>query len=588
MSQPLQVRIQFANAEPVQAYWSGQLPLIIGRQEADESIFEISSKGDHEKLAACPREKIDISRRQIEVRYQGNDLYVRNLRPGMAMNIDSAKTPTDTDNGQKVSLPFLVKVGDCQVQFNHSLQTMSAPTGFYQDIPDQPLAKIKLPAAGDQTPGELIALLAQIVSVLQQKTTVSDLFTHACQAVARLLETDAVALYMVDQWDHPYGDNNVTPDESVLQQARSERRVVWGNANNNGNDDPGNASAFAIAAPVVILSDDQPTVSAIVYAERISKDGQTTGPFTELHAQLLELVTCTVAAAQVRIANQQTIGQFEQFFTPSLAKKLVNGGELLKASESEISVLICDVRNFSTISEHLSPTMISEWVQDVLSQLSEVVLECKGVVVDYVGDELIAMWGAPEHQPEHAEMACRCARKIMARMPSISDRWNEKIRHATHVGIGINTGQAFVGNTGSNIKFKYGPLGDTVNRAARVQGLTKYLKVDILITANTYKQLKDHDGIRRIGKARVVNIDEPIELFQVLADPTTAHNVHANYESALAKLESGDLAEAGKLIKNIIDFDSPDHPTLLMFDEIIRRAISGQSSGKYEWTFDRK
>ena len=105
--------------------------------------------------------------------------------------------------------------------------------------------------------------------------------------------------------------------------------------------------------------------------------------------------------------------------------------------------------------------------------------------VEDIGDELMAMWGAPEEQPDHALLACRAALDMLAILPEMNAKFLDEIGESMDLGIGINTGVARVGNTGSKHKFKYGPLGSTVNLASRVHGVTKYMKVRLLVTEAT-------------------------------------------------------------------------------------------------------
>ena len=117
-----------------------------------------------------------------------------------------------------------------------------------------------------------------------------------------------------------------------------------------------------------------------------------------------------------------------------------------------------------------------EWINDVMGSLSDCVSAHDGVLVDYIGDELLAMWGAPKDQPDHAPCACRAAIDMLDEIPVLNQRWAERGRGRFDLGIGINTGPARVGNTGTKRKFKYGPLGNAVNLACRLQGATKYFK----------------------------------------------------------------------------------------------------------------
>src|SRR5262249_49932542 len=150
--------------------------------------------------------------------------------------------------------------------------------------------------------------------------------------------------------------------------------------------------------------------------------------------------------------------------------------------------------------------MTVEWIRHVMEVLSECVLEHGGVVVNYIGDELMAMWGAPKEQPDHALLACRAALDMLARLPLLNERWHPVLREPMGLGVGVNSGKAGVGDIGSKAKFVYGPLGNTVNLASRVQGATKYLKTPLLITGATRATLGEEFAVRRLCDVKVVNI----------------------------------------------------------------------------------
>jgi adenylate cyclase len=263
--------------------------------------------------------------------------------------------------------------------------------------------------------------------------------------------------------------------------------------------------------------------------------------------------------------------EFGQFFTPELARHFVRHPELLKEGrEAEVTVMFCDIRGFSKISEHLGPSETVEWVSDVMAALSDCVIEHRGVLVDYIGDELMAMWGAPEQQPNHAELACRAAIDMLNRLPLLSARWQPVTGHPTTVGIGLNTGLAQVGNTGSHRKFKYGPLGNSVNVASRVQGATKYLQTGLIVTGSTWQQLGPQFATRRLCKARVVNIEQPIDLYEVYpgdADQDRAHK--RRYEEALEKYESQEFRLAASILGNLLVECPRDGASLMLMSRVV-------------------
>lgn len=263
--------------------------------------------------------------------------------------------------------------------------------------------------------------------------------------------------------------------------------------------------------------------------------------------------------------------EFAQFFTPELARHFVRHPELLKrGQDTSVTVMFCDIRGFSRISERLGPTETVSWLSDVMARLSDCVIRHRGVLVDYIGDELMAMWGAPEKLPNHAALACHAALDMLDVLPAINERWGEHIQESTEVGIGLNSGFARVGNTGSDRKFKYGPLGNTVNLASRVQGATKYLGTNLLITGDTFDGLDDTFPVRRLCKVRVVNIEHPVDLYEVRpSEPETSRSQRQHYELALNHFEQQELNQATSSLAELLVNHPNDGPSVLLMSRVL-------------------
>ncbi len=248
--------------------------------------------------------------------------------------------------------------------------------------------------------------------------------------------------------------------------------------------------------------------------------------------------------------RQLRVRELEQFFPAEVAWQLIDQPELLQqGQETDISVLFCDIRNYSGISRRLGPAATIKWVSAVMEALTSCVIDSHGVVVDFAGDELFAMWGAPAKQPDHAVMACQTGLKLLGLREHLNREWKERIQAEIAFGVGINSGVAWVGNSGTKRKFKYGPSGDTVNLGSRVQGATKYLKAPLIISEETRKRIGDRFATRRLGKVRVVNLNEPVELYE-LAPPDLPgwEEMRRDHEQALALFEAGRLDEAARLL----------------------------------------
>lgn len=157
----------------------------------------------------------------------------------------------------------------------------------------------------------------------------------------------------------------------------------------------------------------------------------------------------------------------------------------------------------------------------------------------------------------------------------IDARWQATIGSPTRFGIGINSAPARVGNTGSTRKFKYGPLGNGVNLASRVQGATKYLKVPAIVTGSTRQRLDDSFLTRRLCRVRVVNIVEPVELFELDCSGEPRHRERfAHYEDALAAFDAGEFSTAVKILGNLLAAFPGDGPALVLLSRAVECMIS--------------
>jgi adenylate cyclase len=254
-----------------------------------------------------------------------------------------------------------------------------------------------------------------------------------------------------------------------------------------------------------------------------------------------------------------------------------------------VTVLFCDIRGFSRMTQNAGAVMTMEWLREVLGALSECVLDSGGVLIDYVGDELMAMWGAPARQEDHARRACAAALQMLARLPALDARWQPKLGESIRLGIGINTGTARVGDVGTERKFKYGALGNTVNMASRVQGATKYFKANVLITEATHALLDDSFGRRRVRDVRVVNIRGPVSLYE-LAAPGDARwaGLKADYERALGEYEQRQFRAAARTLAPLVTEAVNDGPSLVLMAQAVQHLVEESEEFDPAWDLPGK
>ncbi len=294
-----------------------------------------------------------------------------------------------------------------------------------------------------------------------------------------------------------------------------------------------------------------------------------------LEAQLVQLLAETMTVGLERQRREAEAARtrilLEQAFSPELASQLQRNPELLEGHEREITVLFSDLRGFFEISERLGPHETYRFLGDVMNRLTESIMSASGVIIDYYGDGLAAMWNAPTDQYNHAELACRAAHAMLEELPAINAAWRESLGQDLALGIGIHTGLARVGNAGTQRRIKYGPRGASVNLASRVEGATKRLGVPLLITEQTRRLLPPSIFTRRCLRAQLSGAAAPVDLYEVPRGPLSAEQIARmrGYEEALALFESGDLAAASEHLVAMMQTPSDEDAALRFLREYI-------------------
>jgi adenylate cyclase len=182
----------------------------------------------------------------------------------------------------------------------------------------------------------------------------------------------------------------------------------------------------------------------------------------------------------------------------------------------ELTVLFSDVRNFTSISESLSAQALKRFLNELFTPITEIIFEQKGTIDKYVGDMVMAFWGAPIEDKDHALNSVKAALLIQEKIEKLSDYFVENDLPALSMGIGINTGPMNVGDMGSVYRKAYTVLGDSVNLGARLESLTKFYGIDILVGPTTYAQTRDDIAYRFIDRIRVKGKTEPVNCYQPL------------------------------------------------------------------------
>lgn len=211
---------------------------------------------------------------------------------------------------------------------------------------------------------------------------------------------------------------------------------------------------------------------------------------------------------------------FGRFVSPQIAEAAISGKIHLGGERKEISVLFCDIRDFTHFSEKLSPEQVVEFLNQYFTRLVKIVLDRGGTVNKFIGDAMLVMFGAPINMLDHAKVAVEVALKIRDSLVDFNRERQKLEKSAIRVGMAINSGEAVAGNIGSPDRMEYTVIGDTVNVASRLEGINKRLGTDILVTEATYKNVKEIYDFRPFEPMPVRGRVGLVKLYQLLGPST--------------------------------------------------------------------
>lgn len=212
-------------------------------------------------------------------------------------------------------------------------------------------------------------------------------------------------------------------------------------------------------------------------------------------------------------------GAFSYYVSRSVVNEMLKDPDKLRlgGEKKELSVLFSDIRSFTSISEGMSPEDLVHLLNEYLTVMTDIVFRYEGTLDKYIGDALMAIYGAPLDQSDHPRRACASALDMMEGLKALNDKWIREGRMPLDIGIGINTGFMMVGNMGSDQRFDYTVMGDAVNLGSRLEGANKSYRTHILISGSTYERVKDDFVCMELDRVRVKGKKEPVGIFELIS-----------------------------------------------------------------------
>jgi adenylate cyclase len=277
-------------------------------------------------------------------------------------------------------------------------------------------------------------------------------------------------------------------------------------------------------------------------------------------------------------AKRKIRKSFSQYLSPGVIalmekdpeKYIRPGGEV-----KELSVLFSDIRGFTAISEGLTPDQLVQLLNEYFEEMTEILFATDGTLDKFIGDAIMAFWGSPSPQEDHASRSCACALRMSRGLATLNAKWQSAGQPPISIGIGLNTGLVNVGTMGSARRLSWTVMGDNVNLASRLEGITKQYHVQIVISEATYRQVSSRFVCRELDKIRVKGKNRPVniyELMDVAAEKSRYEPLLERFDVAMKSYKTQNWSDAANQFSEVLANFPDDGPSQVFLERAIEFA----------------
>lgn len=244
---------------------------------------------------------------------------------------------------------------------------------------------------------------------------------------------------------------------------------------------------------------------------------------------------------------------FSTYVSSQLVSEILKDPNRLKLGGEKrvVTVLFSDIRGFTGLSERLAPEDLVKLLNEYLNPMTSIVLNQEGMLDKYIGDAIMAIFNAPLEVSDHPRRACASAVKMMEKLGELNLKWKELDYPPLEIGIGINTGEAVVGNMGAELRFDYTAIGDTVNLASRLEGLNKLYGTEIIVSEFTYEAVKGEFIFREIDLVSVKGKANPVAIYELVGSRVDGDTIADEFSTGLKLFRAKSFTEALEIFKSL-------------------------------------
>jgi adenylate cyclase len=355
----------------------------------------------------------------------------------------------------------------------------------------------------------------------------------------------------------------IIPDEDVIGNV--QRNLVQ-------------VTLFSIAMLIVIIIASFFLSNAIASPLRMLSEAMSKIKTLELDADV-DINTNLLEILDIRDSfdNMKSgLKNFKRYVPSDLVGQLIKeqviadvGGE-----ERELTMFFSDISRFTSISEKMLPETLVKDISVYFELISKTIINNKGTIDKYIGDSVMAFWGAPVRMADHAKHACESAILVKNNLAALFRQWDNVGKAAFHTRIGIHTGIVTVGNMGYSERLNYTVIGDAVNVASRLEGINKIYGTDIIVSEDTYRQCKHDFEFRYLDKVSVMGREESLDIYELYSIKNdiekTLKKLFTYYETGLKYYFNKEFTEAYKYFTVVMKNRMDDTPSKVMRERCIR------------------
>jgi adenylate cyclase len=264
---------------------------------------------------------------------------------------------------------------------------------------------------------------------------------------------------------------------------------------------------------------------------------------------------------------------FSYYLSPSVIDEIIKDPESLElgGEDREITIFFSDIKGFSTISEKLTPRELVVRLNEYLTEMTDIILKYNGTVDKYIGDAIMAFYGAPIIMPDHPVKACLAAIDQKKRLRELQEKWRKDGLEPIYARMGIHSGKATVGNMGSRTRMDYTVMGDSVNLASRLEGANKSFETSVMISGSTYEGARDQIDARQLGRIKVVGKQEAVPIYELMGRkgtlPGRIYEMLEKYNEGREYFTKRDWKQARALFRSALKIVPDDGPSRIYADQ---------------------